>query len=76
MSLEATIVIWALLLFLLMSFVFWHVHEGSLCLSEVGGGILEAGLDRTFPSDSEISERPFPGDGMRLGGRIWDVRTY
>ena len=47
-----------------------------MCLSEVGGGIFEGGLERAFPWDSEISERPFPGDGIRLGGRIWDVRTY
>lgn len=41
----------------------------NLCFSEVGGAILETGLERTLVCDSEISERPFPGEGIRLGGR-------
>jgi len=52
-----------------------HLHGGpNLCL-RLGGGIFEAGFDRALLWDSEISAS-FPGDGIRLGGRICDVRIY
>lgn len=48
----------------------------NLCLIDVGGSILEAGFERALLSDSVISERPLPGEGIRLGGRNCDVRIY
>jgi hypothetical protein len=36
-----------------------------------GGGIADA-LDRALFWDSEISHKPFPGEGILLGGRICD----
>lgn len=47
-----------------------------MCFSDAGGGILETGLERALLCDSEISARPLPGDGIRLGGRNCDVRIY
>jgi hypothetical protein len=40
-----------------------------------GGGIADA-LDRALLWDSEISDKPFPGDGILLGGRICDLFMY
>lgn len=49
------------------TFSILHVHDAlNLCFTDVGGGIFE-GLFRTLLCDSEISARPFPGDGIRLG---------
>jgi hypothetical protein len=47
-----------------------------LCLSDAGGGNFERGFERALLCDSEISARPLPGDGIRLGGRICDVLIY
>jgi hypothetical protein len=38
--------------------------------SEGGGNIFEIGFERALLCDSESSARPFPGDGILLGGRI------
>lgn len=35
-------------------------------------GTVPGGLRRELFCDSVISDKPLPGDGMRLGGRIWD----
>jgi hypothetical protein len=48
----------------------------SLCFSEAGGNIFDTGFERALLCDSEISARPFPGEGIRLGGRNPDVRIY
>jgi hypothetical protein len=45
-----------------------------LCLRLDIAGSLDIGFDRALPCDSEISERPLPGDGIRLGGAICDLR--
>lgn len=51
-----------------------HVRPFILCLRLDIAGSLEIGFDRALPCDSDISERPLPGDGIRLGGAIWDLR--
>ena len=54
-----------------------NLHEGpNLCLRLAGSGIFEGGFERALLWDSEISARPFPGDGIRLGWRICDARIY
>jgi hypothetical protein len=45
-----------------------------LCLRFGIAGNLDISFDRALPCDSEISERPLPGDGIRLGGAICDLR--
>lgn len=51
-----------------------YIHP-PVSLDIEGGGSLETGFVRTLLSDSVISKRGFPGDGIRLGGRICDFRN-
>lgn len=65
-----------------MDAIFWDEYLCSAQLPELNSqadfeivaGSFEGSLVRTFPSDSEISKSGFPGDGIRLGGRICDFR--
>lgn len=49
-----------------------YSQDRPLCFEMAfGGGIAEA-FNRELLCDSEISHRPFPGEGILLGGRICD----